>query len=379
MTWELSDLLRAIATTIVICIHASHYWWFGVHDTTSINPEIFINTLINQVGRVAVPIFVILSGYALAKSEAKRPFNLQVFFQRRLWRILPPYILFTLLNMIGRPQFQTGNWLERGQQMWQALSTGSGDYHLYFLIIIFQCYVTYPILRRITFTAKRLYFLLVISLPLFSWCWISATLGYFPNIKIEFPDVIYWLPYFQIGIWLTKDRGWISQLVLKTRSRTWGYLFAIAATLELSEFYWTSVLKNAAEAVGHYNRPTVFLLSLTFLLWALSWQGWQIKAFPQFYQNPSFQNLWQLMQSQIKTCSQASFTVYLTHVWILRAITPLEVFGGFIYIPLALVTSWLGGIFAWQIIKKCRQSYNVFQTNPNQINIYRRISGAKRR
>jgi len=64
MTWELSDLLRAIATTIVIGIHASHHWWFGVHDTTTINFEIFIDTIINQVGRFTVPIFVILSGFA---------------------------------------------------------------------------------------------------------------------------------------------------------------------------------------------------------------------------------------------------------------------------------------------------------------------------
>ncbi|MCA6624557.1 MAG: hypothetical protein IM542_18695, partial [Pseudanabaena sp. M165S2SP1A06QC] len=55
MTWELSDLLRAIATTIVIGIHASHHWWFGVHDTTTINFEIFIDTIINQVGRFTVP------------------------------------------------------------------------------------------------------------------------------------------------------------------------------------------------------------------------------------------------------------------------------------------------------------------------------------
>ena len=81
MTWELSDLLRAIATTIVISIHASHPWWFGVHDTTSINPEIFFATFINQVGRWTVPMFVILSGFALAKSEEKRPFDLKIFIK----------------------------------------------------------------------------------------------------------------------------------------------------------------------------------------------------------------------------------------------------------------------------------------------------------
>lgn len=117
MTWELSDLLRAIATTIVISIHASHHWWFGVKDTVTLNPEIFIDTIINQVGRFTVPMFVVLSGFALAKSEDKRPFDLKIFCQRRLWRVIPPYILFTLLNITGQSEFLSGGWQDRTLQI----------------------------------------------------------------------------------------------------------------------------------------------------------------------------------------------------------------------------------------------------------------------
>jgi len=337
MTWELSDLLRAIATTIVIAIHYSHHWWFGVKDTVTINPEIFIDTIINQVGRFTVPIFVILSGFALAKSEDKRPFNLKIFCQRRLWRIIPPYLLFTLLNVIGRSQFLSGDWQERTQQIWQALSTGMGDYHLYFLGIILQCYVSYPVLRHITFTAWNLGILLTITFLLFSWRWLFATFDL--NMTTFLPDgnhVIYWLPYFQIGIWLAKNQEWIDQLVSKYKSRTWGYLFAIAATLELSEFYWTAILKNSAEAVGHYTRPTIILITLTFLLWSISWQlRDQSKYLPKIFSN-------------------ASFTTYLVHVWILRAIAPLEIVGGILFVPLAATISWLIGISIWKIVKSKR-------------------------
>ena len=348
MTWELSDLLRAIATTIVIGIHASHHWWFGVHDTTSINLEIFIDTIINQVGRFTVPIFVILSGFALAKSEEKRPFDLQIFFQRRLWRIVPPYILFTLLNVIGQSQFQKADWLERGQQIIQLLSTGMGDYHLYFLGIIFQCYIVYPILRSILFTKWNLYILMFVTFALFSLRWVSATFDLLVNITTFLPNgnhVIYWLSYFQIGIWLAKDHGWTSSLVTKWRSQSWGYLFAIAAIVELSEFYWTAILKNSAEAVGHYARPTVVLLTLTFLLWSVSWQNWQKNK-------SSIQKLWQAIQPQIKTFAKASFTTYLVHVWVLRAISPLEIVGGILYVPLATSISWLTGIILWQLLQR---------------------------
>ena len=110
MTWELSDLLRVIATTIVISIHASHHWWFGVKDTVTLNPEIFIDTIINQVGRFTVPIFVVLSGFALAKSEDKRPFDLKIFanylrifnffssLNRKFLSICKPTLYLLLLN-----------------------------------------------------------------------------------------------------------------------------------------------------------------------------------------------------------------------------------------------------------------------------------------
>jgi len=347
MTWELSDLLRAIATTIVIGIHASHHWWFGVKDTVTMTPEIFIDTFINQVGRFTVPIFVILSGFALSKSEEKHPFDLKIFCQRRLWRIIPPYILFTLLNVVGRSQFLAGSWQERLQQIWQALSTGMGDYHLYFLGIILQCYVSYPFLRRIAFTVKNLWVLLAIAFSLFSLRWISATFGLLTNLTSFLPDgnhVIYWLPYFQIGIWLSKDHGWSKQLVSQWRSHTWGYLFAITAILELGEFYGTAILKNSAEAVGHYTRPTIILVTLTFLLWTISWQIKEpIKA---------------LLSK--KVFASASFTTYLIHVWILRAIAPLEVVGGILYVPLAATVSWLIGITIWRLVKLKRWSAIAF-------------------
>ena len=366
MTWELSDLLRAIATTIVIGIHASHPWWFGVQDTTVINPEIFFATFINQVGRWTVPMFVILSGFALAKSEEKRPFDLKIFIQRRLWRIVPPYLLFTLLNVLGRSQFLEADWLERGQQIWQAIATGMGDYHLYFLGIILQCYVIYPLLRRIPFTVKNLYVLLIITFTLFSLRWISATFGWLSNITNFLPDgnhVIFWLPYFQIGIWLATDQEWSNQLGSKWRSRTWGYLFAIAASLELSEFYGTALYKNSAEAVGHYTRPTVVLMTLTFLLWTFSWQSWQASSIPT-----SVQKLWKFIHPQINFFAKSSFITYLIHVWILRAIAPLEIVGGILFVPLATVCSWLIGIIVWKLMNRLQQVKSAKHSIPNDKN-----------
>jgi hypothetical protein len=185
-----------------------------------------------------------------------------------------------------------------------------------------------------------------ITFALFSLRWVSATFDLLVNITTFLPNgnhVIYWLSYFQIGIWLAKDHEWASLLVAKLRSQVWGYLFAIAAMIELNEFYWTAILKNSAEAVGHYARPTVVLLTLTFLLWSISWS----KSLRQTGDQPQT-----LCLPTITTFAKASFTTYLVHVWVLRAIAPLEIVGGILYVPLATSISWLIGILIWQLLQR---------------------------
>jgi len=151
---------------------------------------------------------------------------------------------------------------------------------------------------------------------------------------------------------LAKDHGWSGQFVTNWRSHSWGYLFAIAATIELSEFYWTAILKNSAEAVGHYIRPTVLFLTFSFLLWSISWQNSKIKSEDKnFVVSPAF-GIWQAIQPQIKTFSKASFITYLVHVWVLRAIAPLEIVGGILFVPLAASLSWLAGLSLWQILQR---------------------------
>jgi hypothetical protein len=59
-----------------------------------------------------------------------------------------------------------------------------------------------------------------------------------------------------------------------------------------------------------------------------------------------------LQVDSITTFAKASFTTYLVHVWVLRAIAPLEIVGGILYVPLATSISWLIGIIIWKLLKR---------------------------
>jgi peptidoglycan/LPS O-acetylase OafA/YrhL len=341
MTWQLSNFLRAIAITVVIAIHASHSWWFGARGDemlSEISVEIFIDTFVNQVGRLAVPIFVILSGFGLAQAELNRPFQFWGFMQRRCLRILPPYVFFTLLNLSFRDRFQSMDLPSKLADLLEALGNGSGDYHLYFLVIIIQCYISYPLLRRCQFSPMRLVALLVITFSLFTLRWSISLFGWFAPIAAYVPDsnhCLFWLPYFLLGTWLAKHPDWFAASIKRCTTNQWGAIWAIASGLELSEFYFAAIRMGAAEPAGHYGRPTVVLLTLAFLCWAMSWQGWKRRLSPQI----------------IEVAGKSSFTIYLLHTQVLRLIAPLEVVGGIAYLFVAAIASWVVGIIVWKLVK----------------------------
>jgi probable poly-beta-1,6-N-acetyl-D-glucosamine export protein len=349
MSWELSNLLRAIATTVVIWIHASYSWWFATNDNLSISTislEVFVNTFINQAGRFTVPLFVIISGFGLAKSEYKYGFQLGEFVRKRCFKILPSYVFFTVVNLAMRSEFQTATLSGKFQQFLKVIADGSADYQLYFLLIILKCYVCYPLLRRFRFSPQRLAIVLVVLFSLLFIYWVQPLASHFGTKSPDFSRIepmIFWLPYFLIGIWVAREPKWTDSLIKRLSIAQWGLVWAIAAILAVGEFYVSASMLGSAIAAGHFYRPTVALLSLTFLLWAMSWEPWiaaKLRSFQKF-----------MPAKILATFSGASFTTFLTHTHVLRLLTPLEFLGGIPYLIITAIGSWTVGILLWKVVK----------------------------
>jgi len=97
------DVLRAVA---ILLVFSSHFhrgiygptgttWsgpWFHWSDHPSLGGQIFRITLIN--GNLGVCLFFVISGLCIRLSHfSHRHFSLKEFYQRRFWRIYPPYAL----------------------------------------------------------------------------------------------------------------------------------------------------------------------------------------------------------------------------------------------------------------------------------------------
>lgn len=349
MSWELLNLLRTIATTIVVWIHASYSWWFATNNNLSISAidfEIFVCTFINQAGRFAIPLFVIISGIGLTKADRQRTFQLWNFVRKRCLKILPAYILFTIINLIIRSDFRSANLFDKLDRFLRILIDGSADYHLYFLLIILKCYIFYPLLRLIKFSPQLLKILSLCSFSLLFVYWLKPLLN---QLGVRSPElvpldpIVFWLPYFLIGIWIAREPKWFEHLVKKLTTIQWGAIWAIAATLTVGEFYISASILGSAALAGHCYRPTVFLLTLTFLLWAMSWEPWlgaKLPALSKFR-----------LDNILATFSGASFTTFLIHTHLLRLLTPLEFLGGVPYLIITAIGSWIFGILIWKTVR----------------------------
>lgn len=139
------DFLRVLSMFGVILIHVtSTFIYYESHaQLLGMNPAFFLN----QATRFSVPLFLLLSGFSLGIGQ--RPVSYPAFLKRRCTRVVLPYVVWTLLYELYNCGFDPRAWLELGPSVWlRDLLTGQPASHLYFIPILVQFYLLYPLLRR---------------------------------------------------------------------------------------------------------------------------------------------------------------------------------------------------------------------------------------
>lgn len=158
-----ADFLRILAAFYVIYSHSTDR--FVLYTTLKGSLAWHVIYYINTLSRVAVPLFIILSGYLLLNNEKIK--SLKTFYQRRFSRVFFPFIIWLIIyygwtvfwdQTILTPQF-----------IWKTLWHGD-IWHLYFLIIILELYLITPILKSYSKTKKQqtILFLSLLALSIIS-------------------------------------------------------------------------------------------------------------------------------------------------------------------------------------------------------------------
>ncbi len=155
-------IVRALAMIAVVMIHMTTGGIYTLPATSSLYP---IYLSLNMFSSFAVPVFIFLSGFVMFLNYYHKPFDFKSvlsFYKKRLIFIIFPYFIFSIfyfgvsiyVNYIEPPQ----DMITAITAFLKALFTGGAFYHLYFMFIIIQFYLLFPILLyllKITWIAKN--------------------------------------------------------------------------------------------------------------------------------------------------------------------------------------------------------------------------------
>ncbi|HXS14503.1 MAG TPA: acyltransferase family protein [Candidatus Saccharimonadales bacterium] len=185
-----ADAIRILAIILVVVIHIAG----GIVDNPSFFqlPAWYFANFIDSASRIAVPIFILLSG-ALLLHPIKHQENLKSYAIKRLKRVGIPLIVWSGIYLLWNYFFWGHSY-----SLYQVVSDLLAPniyYHLYFLYIILGLYLCVPFFRIFLMhvTGKFLKVTLII-LFMFTLC-IYGVNALFPSIKTTFNGLTLFLPY----------------------------------------------------------------------------------------------------------------------------------------------------------------------------------------
>lgn len=275
------DVLRGLAFLAVVFQHS-----LGVYarrPDIQLPDAVMIGMVLHFV-KFAVPAFVFATGLALFYNYYQK-INYPAFIKKRTVDILIPYILWTCLYAAiidGIPFAISSAWLK---EFGKTLLSGSAVYHLWFVIMIFQFYLLYPLFlalfKRVggLIISNRLRFMATVTLLAamyallmwFSFNYISedfyAGSAVIQLLFVEYRDrnFLYFIFYFIMGgiagVGLMKWREFVN------RSVNWnGFLFLV-----LYAWVGYELLAGASDGMMDLNcstplKPSMFFYTVSEML-----------------------------------------------------------------------------------------------------------------
>lgn len=294
------DFIRATAALSIIAIHVTANY-------------VYVSRMayyLNQFVRFAVPIFILISGLLLfaSNTEYKGVKGYFTFLSRRLKKVFIPYLIWSFIYIIYNLRNDLGSiWLDKGAFLLESakkLLYGSAHAHLYFVVIIIQLYLLFPLLSYLMKRWPRLVLALSFIITLYYqtgvYLYIMRIIKFpyflLPNYEF-FPT---WIFFFVFGMYVAGNMEyWKNKLQGKVLP-----LFAIWAAsyaLLLIDSRFTGTFSSSM-------KPSIMLYCITtFLL---------MYSFFQLLKDKSH-----IILKSLDWLSVQSYLIYLCHLLVLNAIT----------------------------------------------------------
>ncbi|MDB5049223.1 MAG: hypothetical protein JWO30_2294 [Fibrobacteres bacterium] len=315
LTKKDGEFLRVIASVSVVVAHCIHFWVEDFYSARNFLSLSYLSTILDQITRFTVPLFFFLSGFGLTLQFQGKPLPLAKYYKFRLTKILAPFLLWSLITAFRHQEYILN--MPWSQDSWGTTKTflrflflDGFDYQYYFVIVIFQFYLVYPLLYKLgrsklwmgLFLAVHLAFMSPVETYLELW---GLSLPKFhPNILL-----FHWL-YCFAGIYAAFNKDFLANLLTRWSNRKVAVFWVGTVLLLNFEFLMNIVNEKYLFDTDHFNRWAVVLYCLASLM--VFMKAKRLVA-DRVYANPR----WQFLFTHV---APFTFFVYLAHTHVLRVV-----------------------------------------------------------
>lgn len=246
--------LRGLAIFCVIITHTMTLRFHGDNDLSK-----WLNLFFDQVSRFSVPVFFISSGFGLG-SKYMYEIDISTFYKKRL-KIIPEYIFWSVLYFL----------LSSSEKNLKILLfdivTGSASGQLYFIIVLIQFYLIFPLIKRAALSNVGL----ILSFA------ITICFQVFFQMGFDFGRYYfwYWIAYFVLGIYLANH----DKLFYRIKKQSKVIFLGGAMLMLCSTFLFSEFSERPINLITSTTRPSIFFYSVGIMSWFLANMSKPIKFF----------------------------------------------------------------------------------------------------
>lgn len=309
------NVLKGMAIIGVVGLHfLSAMPWLSLYHGLVFDLSLVVDLFL----RFSVPMFVALSGYALAARYANSELKLAEFYRHRVVKLVPLYILWTGVIYLVAQLYAPWAGFVNSANIWERILLGRGDYHLYFVPMIFQLYVLFPGLLWLVRRWGRA--VLLVSLLVQCFIYIGFA-GWGWSDQLRYVISFSWIFYFVLGIYFS---GWKKLSGLKMLGGLGLALGFGWATFQA--FIEILFGKNIIDVTTFTTLP-ILVFSSGFIMAAFA-------AVPQLGIG--------ILRKLLIYCGEKSYLIYLSHTLVLRVVLGVGVSPLSMVVPLVLIVLALG-------------------------------------
>ncbi|MEC0246393.1 acyltransferase [Paenibacillus chitinolyticus] len=346
------DLLRILSILAVIILHITATLLTSTNDFNT--ASWWVSNLFNSAARFAVPVFFMISGAMILRSEVK---SYKTFFLKRIMPLVVSLVSWSLIYSIFTQYYLQKSTMGAGEFLLSFAYKFILDrnyIHLWFLYAIIAIYLTVPLISRMVkaCTEKELRYYLLL------WFTVSIAYRFITDSVLRITSESLYVPIMNIPLFM----GYLGYFILGY------YLFHYEISLKLKNVlfnlgivsffltpvatYFASMYSGVLDEMfyGNYSVTTFFMAAGLFILFKEKDVAISARV------NDKVKRL-------VGSISKASFSIYLIHLLIeIMVSRRTEVEGSLIETTLTLLFN-LGAVFVVSYILVKILNLNKIVTN----------------